>query len=107
MRQIQLQAEIMGGAIPLTPDEARDCAEGTFNPRLFPLLWTYYERKVRARRVDPARGVRFGRRCALAYRRTIGLVSQKKLERAKGFEPSTPTLARSCSTPELHPHPSG
>src|ERR1700684_1149649 len=26
-------------------------------------------------------------------------------ERAKGFEPSTPTLARSCSTPELHPHP--
>src|SRR4051794_14434269 len=29
----------------------------------------------------------------------------KKLERAKGFEPSTPTLARSCSTPELHPHP--
>src|SRR6202011_367425 len=29
----------------------------------------------------------------------------KNLERAKGFEPSTPTLARSCSTPELHPHP--
>ena len=27
------------------------------------------------------------------------------LERAKGFEPSTPTLARLCSTPELHPHP--
>ena len=27
------------------------------------------------------------------------------LERAKGFEPSTPTLARSCSTPELHPRP--
>src|ERR1700677_4833377 len=29
----------------------------------------------------------------------------RKLERAKGFEPSTPTLARLCSTPELHPHP--
>jgi hypothetical protein len=29
----------------------------------------------------------------------------RQLERAKGFEPSTPTLARSCSTPELHPHP--
>ena len=29
----------------------------------------------------------------------------KKLERAKGLEPSTPTLARSCSTTELHPHP--
>src|ERR1043166_8974124 len=29
----------------------------------------------------------------------------EKLERAKGFEPSTPTLARLCSTPELHPHP--
>src|ERR1700716_1107119 len=31
--------------------------------------------------------------------------TQKILERAKGFEPSTPTLARSCSTTELHPHP--
>ena len=30
---------------------------------------------------------------------------EEKLERAKGFEPSTPTLARLCSTPELHPHP--
>ena len=28
-------------------DEVRDCAEGTFNPRLFPLVWTYYERKVK------------------------------------------------------------
>ena len=37
----------MGGAIPLSEDEARDCAEGTFNPRLFPLLWAFYERKVR------------------------------------------------------------
>ena len=27
------------------------------------------------------------------------------LERAKGLEPSTPTLARLCSTTELHPHP--
>ena len=24
-----------------------------------------------------------------------------------GFEPTTPTLARLCSTPELHPHPRG
>src|SRR5205814_4685479 len=30
---------------------------------------------------------------------------EKILERAKGLEPSTPTLARSCSTTELHPHP--
>jgi ribulose-5-phosphate 4-epimerase/fuculose-1-phosphate aldolase len=43
---IQLQAEILGGAIALSSDEARDCAEGTFNPRLFPLLWKFYERKV-------------------------------------------------------------
>ena len=28
----------------------------------------------------------------------------ENLERAKGFEPSTPTLARLCSTPELRPH---
>jgi hypothetical protein len=27
--QIQLQAEIMGGAIALSEDAARDCAEGT------------------------------------------------------------------------------
>ena len=27
------------------------------------------------------------------------------LERAMGFEPTTLTLARLCSTPELHPHP--
>ena len=31
------------------------------------------------------------------------LVFLEKLERAKGFEPSTPTLARLCSTPELRP----
>jgi hypothetical protein len=35
--QVQLLAEIMGGAIALSEAEARDCAEGTFNPRLFPL----------------------------------------------------------------------
>ena len=28
---------------------------------------------------------------------------RKKLERAMGFEPTTPTLARLCSTPELRP----
>src|SRR4051794_30291025 len=27
----------------------------------------------------------------------------EEMERAKGFEPSTPTLARLCSTPELRP----
>lgn len=44
--QIQLQAELAGGAIALTEDEARDCAAGTFNPRLFALLWDFYERRV-------------------------------------------------------------
>jgi hypothetical protein len=33
------------------------------------------------------------------------IVWRQILERAKGFEPSTPTLARLYSTPELHPHP--
>src|SRR5712692_6518328 len=32
-------------------------------------------------------------------------MSGSELERAEGFEPSTPTLARLCSTPELRPHP--
>lgn len=44
--QIQLQAELAGGAVTLSEDEARDCSEGTFNPRLFALLWNFYERKV-------------------------------------------------------------
>ena len=34
-----------------------------------------------------------------------GICHEENLERAKGLEPSTPTLARSCSTTELHPHP--
>ena len=46
-------------------------------------------------------------RNALLAHRQLSLTSEEKLERAKGFEPSTPTLARSCSTPELHPHPLG
>jgi hypothetical protein len=33
----------------------------------------------------------------------VCLISWKKLERVKRFERSTPTLARLCSTPELHP----
>ncbi|GEM_PF-6110328 len=32
---------------------------------------------------------------------------ESKMERVKGFEPSTPTLARLCSTPELHSHVQG
>jgi hypothetical protein len=39
------------------------------------------------------------------FRQTLPIL--ENLERAKGFEPSTPTLARSCSTTELHPHPRG
>jgi hypothetical protein len=39
---------------------------------------------------------------ALTAHLTYSVLS-RKLERAKGFEPSTPTLARLCSTPELRP----
>ena len=41
----------------------------------------------------------------IARRRQPVSDNRRSLERAKGFEPSTPTLARLCSTPELHPHP--
>ena len=34
----------------------------------------------------------------------LSLLNFGQLEREKGFEPSTPTLARLCSTPELLPH---
>src|SRR4051794_37892264 len=37
----------------------------------------------------------------LSYKTLFGL---RNLERANGFEPSTLTLARLCSTPELRPH---
>jgi L-ribulose-5-phosphate 4-epimerase len=42
----QVEAEILGGALPLKPEEAADCARGTFNPRLLRLLWGYYQRKA-------------------------------------------------------------
>ncbi|WP_158880364.1 class II aldolase/adducin family protein [Rhodanobacter sp. L36] len=42
----QVEAEILGGALPLRPEEAADCARGTFNPRLLRLLWNYYQRKA-------------------------------------------------------------
>jgi ribulose-5-phosphate 4-epimerase/fuculose-1-phosphate aldolase len=42
----QVEAEILGGALPLRPEEAADCARGTFNPRLLGLLWNYYQRKA-------------------------------------------------------------
>ena len=41
------------------------------------------------------------------WRPSAGRDRQAGLERAKGFEPSTPTLARSCSTPELRPRSAG
>ncbi len=31
-------------------------------------------------------------------------IEEDFMERETGFEPATPTLARSCSTPELLPH---
>ncbi|WP_158914737.1 class II aldolase/adducin family protein [Caulobacter sp. S45] len=43
----QVEAAMLGGALPLSPEHAADCARGTFNPRLLHLLWTYYERKAR------------------------------------------------------------
>ena len=44
--QIQLQADINGGGIALSDEEARDCRAGTFNQRLFELLWDFHERKA-------------------------------------------------------------
>ena len=42
----QIEAEMAGGAIPLKPEEAMECAKGTLNPRLFRLLWDYYQDKA-------------------------------------------------------------
>src|SRR6185312_14278975 len=43
------------------------------------------------------------RPAAMSHMQPAREIMMRRLERAKGFEPSTPTLARSCSTPELHP----
>ncbi len=62
-----------------------DLAKKTFRP------WTI----LQARDGHPS--VRSGRLPAVPG------ADREILERAKGFEPSTPTLARLCSTPELRP----
>jgi hypothetical protein len=61
---------------------------------------------ARATGLEPATSGVTGRHSnQLSYARAEKKRAEKKqLERAKGFEPSTPTLARLCSTPELHPH---
>ena len=52
------------------------------------------------------KNLRFQRGLASVFERVYGSAKQR-LERAKGFEPSTPTLARLCSTPELRPRSAG
>ena len=42
----QVEAAVLGGALPLTPEHAAACVSGTFNPRLLRLLWSYYQRKA-------------------------------------------------------------
>jgi len=42
----QVEAAVLGGALPLTPEMAADCAKGTNNPRLLRLLWGYYRHKA-------------------------------------------------------------
>ena len=63
-------------------------------------LWSFSSPSLKRRalvgtRLSPTPQVRSVTRVSGPYSRI--------LERAKGFEPSTPTLARLCSTPELHP----
>jgi len=53
--RIQLEADIVGKAIALSAEEAADCAKGTYDPRLFGLLWAYYERKVELPPAEPVR----------------------------------------------------
>lgn len=53
--RIQLEADIIGKAMPLTPEEAADCARGTYDPRVFGLVWTYYARKVALGAEEPVR----------------------------------------------------
>jgi ribulose-5-phosphate 4-epimerase/fuculose-1-phosphate aldolase len=42
--RFQLEAEWLGGAIPLSRDEARDCSNGAL--AIAPRLWDYWERRV-------------------------------------------------------------
>ena len=60
-------------------------------------------RRRRARAMPPVRAP--DTRKSPPKRASRSRYSCLKLERAMGFEPTTPTLARLCSTPELRPHP--
>lgn len=43
----QREAAALGGAVPLTPEDAAACTDGTLgNPRLLELVWQYHARRV-------------------------------------------------------------
>src|SRR3989442_13063210 len=67
------------------------------------------DNKMWRRRADSNRGVEVLQTSALAtwLRRPDGgsRSVDVRLERETGFEPATPTLARSCSTTDLFPRP--
>ncbi len=44
--RLQIEAEALGGAVPFTPDEIRDCARGSTGGGLAGRLWDYWERRV-------------------------------------------------------------
>ncbi len=44
--RLQIEAEALGGAVPFTPEELRDCSKGSVGGGLGQRLWDYWERRV-------------------------------------------------------------
>ena len=91
-------------AVAARADEEQVDVDLLLSQSILHLLGYLIERRLRQHTGD--------RHVIIVYRRIAEFLNGRvdgrcylleKLERAKGFEPSTPTLARLCSTPELRP----
>src|SRR6185437_3450336 len=92
-------SRLCSGPAPKPSSETENPATRTFAMTAFP--------DCHPQSVNQQPDGRFGRpdgsACPKQKNRRFPTVFEGRLERAKGFEPSTPTLARLCSTPELRP----
>ena len=94
------------GFEPTTPTLARLCSTPELHPRSVMRLMTETG-KVRKRK-DTLKSIFLMRkRSSTRNEKRRPKASFSILERVMGFEPTTPTLARLCSTPELHPRSVG
>ena len=103
-RSIKRQLHVNDGLRGLAPDCR--CSHLATPPRTFQKSWSVQPVPVggRSRFTRNHASWLYRERCDPARRHPlVGEPHTHSLERAMGFEPTTPTMARLCSTPELHP----